>query len=67
VALQYKHAEYNSTSSVLRKNIDRKRGKRQAVGQKADGMILGTSTGLEICVLEAAKKDNGPRSTKATW
>ncbi|KAF9982045.1 hypothetical protein BGZ65_003299 [Modicella reniformis] len=52
--LQYKHTEYNSTSSALRKNIDGKRGKRQAVGRKADGMILGTSTGLEICVLEAA-------------
>jgi hypothetical protein len=63
--LQYKHAEYNSSSSALRKNVDRKRGKRQAVGRKADGMILGTSTGLEICVLEAAKKDDGPRSTKA--
>ncbi|KAF9997587.1 hypothetical protein BGZ80_011451 [Entomortierella chlamydospora] len=64
-ALQYKHAEYNSTSSALRRNIDRKRGERQAVGRKADGMIFGTSTGLEICVLETAKKDDGPRSTKA--
>ncbi|KAF9546082.1 hypothetical protein EC957_010218 [Mortierella hygrophila] len=64
-ALQYKHAGYNSTSSTLRKNIDWERGQRQAVGRKADGMILGTSTGLEICVLEAEKKDNGPRSTKA--
>lgn len=63
-APQYKPAEYNSSSSALRKNIDRKIGKRQAVGRKADGMILGTSTGLEICVLEAAKKDDGPRSTK---
>ncbi|KAF9168430.1 hypothetical protein BGX21_011571 [Mortierella sp. AD011] len=64
-ALQYKHAEYNSTSSALRRNINRKRGERQAVGRKANGMILGTSTGLEICVLETAKKDDGPRSTKA--
>ncbi|KAG0321082.1 hypothetical protein BGZ99_004139 [Dissophora globulifera] len=28
-------------------------------------MILDASTGLEICVLESAKKDGGPRSTKA--
>ncbi|KAF9125837.1 hypothetical protein BGX30_000263, partial [Mortierella sp. GBA39] len=56
--------EFNSTLSALWKNIGRKRGKRQAVGQKADGMTLGTSAGLEICVLESAKKDDGPRSTK---
>ncbi|KAF9347334.1 hypothetical protein BGX34_003228, partial [Mortierella sp. NVP85] len=59
--LQYKHAEYNSSFSALRDNVDRKRGKRQAV-EPLDGMILGTSTGLEISVLETAKKDDGPRS-----
>ncbi|KAF9974083.1 hypothetical protein BGZ73_002645 [Actinomortierella ambigua] len=63
--LQYKHGEYTSASSTLRKQIEHERGRRQAVGRKADGMILGASTGLEICVLETAKKDDGPRSTKA--
>ncbi|KAG0297887.1 hypothetical protein BGZ98_000383 [Dissophora globulifera] len=62
--LQYKHGECNSTSSSLRKALGREHNQRQAVGRKADGMILGASTGLEICVLEAAKKDDGPRSTK---
>ncbi|KAF9922481.1 hypothetical protein FBU30_007370 [Linnemannia zychae] len=42
-----------------------KRTLRQDIGRKADGMILGTSTGLGICALEAAKKENRPRSTKA--
>ncbi|KAI8350542.1 hypothetical protein B0O80DRAFT_500732 [Mortierella sp. GBAus27b] len=31
---------------------------------KTDGVVLDTSTGLEICVLEAANKDDNPRSTK---
>ncbi|GJJ73044.1 hypothetical protein EMPS_05402 [Entomortierella parvispora] len=63
--LHYKHGEYCSASSSLRKAIDREYSQRQAVGRKADGMVLGASTGLEICVLEAAKKDAGPRSIKA--
>lgn len=46
-------------------HIDRKRGERQGFGRKEDGMVLGASTGLEICVMEPAKEDDSLRSGKA--
>ncbi|KAG9062733.1 hypothetical protein KI688_005039 [Linnemannia hyalina] len=38
---------------------------KQVTGLKADGLVYGTAKGLEYCVLEMAKKDQGQFTTKA--
>ncbi|KAF9960795.1 hypothetical protein BGZ65_011708 [Modicella reniformis] len=65
--LIFRPAEVHSQASSLRKNKDRKAEgtTKQAVGRKVDGLIVSTSTLLELCVLEAARKDAGPNGTKA--
>lgn len=57
----------HSQAYELRKNKDRRaeRTTKQAVGRKVDGRVVFTSTLLELCVLEAARKDPGPNGTKA--
>ncbi|KAF9968766.1 hypothetical protein BGZ70_008397 [Mortierella alpina] len=64
--LLFRPAEVHSQASSFRKNKDRRveGSSRQAVGRKADGLILSATTLLELCVFEAACKDAGPNATK---
>ncbi|KAG0265736.1 hypothetical protein DFQ27_000387 [Actinomortierella ambigua] len=63
----YRPGEVHSQSSALRKNGHRKAEgtETQAVGQTVDGLIVSSSTILELCVIEAANKDVGQNGTKA--
>ncbi|KAG0221574.1 hypothetical protein B0O80DRAFT_304954 [Mortierella sp. GBAus27b] len=65
--LTYRPAEVHSQASSLRKNKDRRTEgtTKQAVGRKVDGLIVSTRTLLELCVIEAARKDVSPNVTKA--
>ncbi|KAG0250408.1 hypothetical protein BGZ95_007210, partial [Linnemannia exigua] len=65
--LNFRPAEVHSHASSLRKNKDRRAEgtTKQAVGRKVDGLVVSTSTLLELCVVEAARKDSGPNGTKA--
>ncbi|KAG9071528.1 hypothetical protein KI688_005740 [Linnemannia hyalina] len=65
--LHYRPAEVHSQASSLRKNRNRKAEGtvKQAVGRKADGLIVSSSTMLELCMIEAANKDVGLNGTKA--
>ncbi|KAF9430019.1 hypothetical protein BGZ94_008616, partial [Podila epigama] len=65
--LNYHPAEVHSQASLLRKNKNRKIESmaKQAVGRKVDGLVLSSSTMLELCVIEAANKDVGPSGSKA--
>ncbi|KAG0294124.1 hypothetical protein BGZ96_001746 [Linnemannia gamsii] len=63
--LVYQPGEICSAAPGLRKNKCRSLGARQLMGRKVDGLIRCVTVGLEICVMEAAKSDNGPNGTKA--
>ncbi|KAF9568601.1 hypothetical protein EC968_002903 [Mortierella alpina] len=65
--LLFRPAEVHSQASSFRKNKDRavEDASRQAVGRKVDGLILSASTLLELCTFEAARRDAGPKGTKA--
>ncbi|KAG0220940.1 hypothetical protein BGW42_008531, partial [Actinomortierella wolfii] len=63
--LSYQPGETISHASTLRKNKGRSFDQRQLVGRRTDGLIIASDTRLEVCVLEAAKKDVGSTSTKA--
>ncbi|KAI8362431.1 hypothetical protein B0O80DRAFT_524748 [Mortierella sp. GBAus27b] len=52
-------------ASDSRRNKERRLDDRQLPGREADGLIVASETGLEICVIVAGNKDDGPRSTKA--
>ncbi|KAF9165745.1 Cysteine protease atg4 [Actinomortierella ambigua] len=67
VSLLYRLAEVHSQASTLRKNGHCKAEgiETQAVGQKVDGLIVSSSTMLELCVIKAANKDVGQNGTKA--
>ncbi|KAK3809437.1 MAG: hypothetical protein J3Q66DRAFT_317696 [Benniella sp.] len=62
--LDHQPGEVSSQSSSLRKNRGRTLDEKQLSGRKTDGLISAAVTRLEICTLEAAKKDNGASSTK---
>ncbi|KAF9581739.1 hypothetical protein BGW38_001134 [Lunasporangiospora selenospora] len=57
--------ETSSQASALRKNKRRSFDDRQLQGRKADGLIIASDTRLELCIIEAARKDAGATSTKA--
>ncbi|KAF9586046.1 hypothetical protein BGW38_010177 [Lunasporangiospora selenospora] len=60
--LSFRPAEAHSQASALRKNRDRRLegSAKQAVGREVDGLVVANKTLLELCVLEAARKDRGP-------
>ncbi|KAG0207674.1 hypothetical protein BGX31_002533 [Mortierella sp. GBA43] len=63
--LIYQPGEICVTASSLRKNKGRSLEARQQVGRRVDGLIRCSTADLEICVIEAAKSDNGLNGTKA--
>ncbi|KAK3821702.1 MAG: hypothetical protein J3Q66DRAFT_386483 [Benniella sp.] len=63
--VNYQPGEYHSQASMYRRNLGRPRGVRQFVGHKVDGVAMAASRKVELLVLEAAKKDEGPNVTKA--
>ncbi|KAG0223270.1 hypothetical protein BGW41_005623 [Actinomortierella wolfii] len=63
--LKYHSGEVQSSASGHRRNNARTRDGRQAVGHKADGIVVTKVKRFEICAIETAKKDNGPNGTKA--
>ena len=63
--VNYQPGEYHSQASMYRRNLGRSRGVRQFVGHKVDGVAVAASRKVELLVLEAAKKDEGPNVTKA--
>ncbi|KAF9918392.1 hypothetical protein FBU30_000226 [Linnemannia zychae] len=63
--LVYQPGEICSAASSLRKNKGRVLGARQLMGRKVDGLVRCVTAGLEICVIEAARSNNGPTETKA--
>ncbi|KAF9580364.1 hypothetical protein BGW38_003022 [Lunasporangiospora selenospora] len=63
--LIHQPGEITSQSSGLRKNEGRTLSEKQLPGRKTDGLIISADMRLEICTIEAAKKNNGASSTKA--
>ncbi|KAF9358889.1 hypothetical protein BGX34_008666 [Mortierella sp. NVP85] len=63
--LDHQPGETSSQASGLRRNKGRNFDDRQLLGRKTDGLIVASDTRLEICIIEAAKKDAGATSTKA--
>ncbi|KAK3806841.1 MAG: hypothetical protein J3Q66DRAFT_392888 [Benniella sp.] len=63
--LEYKSGEVPSDASARRRNKQRAREDRQYGGHKADGLVVVSSRSLEICHVEAAKKDGGANTTKS--
>ncbi|KAK3827888.1 MAG: hypothetical protein J3Q66DRAFT_382763 [Benniella sp.] len=63
--LDHEPGEINSKTSGLRKNKDRTRPGRQVQGRKADGLVSTKGASHELCIVEAARKDQGPNGTKA--
>ncbi|KAG0239285.1 hypothetical protein B0O80DRAFT_492307 [Mortierella sp. GBAus27b] len=63
--VEYQPGEYHSQASMHRRNLGRPRGVPQFVGHKVDGVAVAASRKIELLVLEAAKKDEGPNVTKA--
>ncbi|KAF9575920.1 hypothetical protein EC968_000881 [Mortierella alpina] len=63
--LDHQPGEVSSQASGLRKNKGRTFDERLLTGRKADGLISSAVTRLELCTIEAARKDNGASSTKA--
>ncbi|KAG0306709.1 hypothetical protein BGZ99_001704, partial [Dissophora globulifera] len=59
IELDHQPGETLSQASALRKNKGRNFDDRQLLGRKADGLIVASDTRLEICIIEAAKKDAG--------
>ncbi|KAF9970975.1 hypothetical protein BGZ65_010732, partial [Modicella reniformis] len=63
--LKHQPGEVLCDASAQRKNRTRRLGIKCALGMKVDGLVLSSYTLLEICLIEAAKKDAGSTSTKA--
>ncbi|KAF9366787.1 hypothetical protein BGX34_007561 [Mortierella sp. NVP85] len=63
--LEHQPGEVSSQASALRKSRIRTLDERQLPGRKTDGLVSSAVTRLEICTIEAAKKDNGASSTEA--
>jgi hypothetical protein len=63
--LEHQPGEVSSQASALRKSRVRTPDERQLPGRKTDGLVSSAVTRLELCTIEAAKKDNGASSTKA--
>ncbi|KAF9941779.1 hypothetical protein BGZ65_001515 [Modicella reniformis] len=63
--LEYKSGEVPSDASARRRNKQRACDDRQYGGHKADGLVVVSSRSLEICHIEAAKKDGGANATKS--
>jgi len=63
--LKHEPAEVSCEASARRKNRTRKLGAKAERGRKVDGLVFSSYTLLEICLVEAAKKDAGSTSTKA--
>ncbi|KAG0225046.1 hypothetical protein B0O80DRAFT_490784 [Mortierella sp. GBAus27b] len=61
--LEYKTGEVTSDASSNRHNKRRTWDSRQYTGHKVDGMVVVSARSLEICHVEAAKKD-GANTTK---
>ncbi|KAF9907590.1 hypothetical protein EC991_010802 [Linnemannia zychae] len=62
--LEYKPGEVSSEASSRRRNKQRSQESRQYAGHKADGVVTASARALEICYMEAAKKDGGVNTTK---
>ncbi|KAG0196317.1 hypothetical protein BGX31_005467 [Mortierella sp. GBA43] len=65
LGLDYQPGKISSQASDSRRNKERSLDDRHLPGREADGLIVASETGLEICVIVAGNKDDGPRSTKA--
>ncbi|KAI8596635.1 hypothetical protein EDD21DRAFT_438756 [Dissophora ornata] len=52
-------------ASSWRKNKGRSLESKHMMGRKADGVVVASASRLELCVIEAAKSDNGSTGTKA--
>ncbi|KAG0043201.1 hypothetical protein BGZ83_011719 [Gryganskiella cystojenkinii] len=63
--VEFQPGEYHSQASMHRRNLGRPRDVRQFVGHKVDGVAIAAIKKLELLVIEAAKKDEGPNVTKA--
>ncbi|KAG0232577.1 hypothetical protein BGW42_008091 [Actinomortierella wolfii] len=63
--LAYQPGEVASEASSRRRNKRRIRDGRQCTGHKVDGMVVASARSLEICYMEAAKKDGGINTTKS--
>ncbi|KAF9086229.1 hypothetical protein BGX27_003234 [Mortierella sp. AM989] len=63
--LTFDEGEVYSAASANRKNVDRTRDDRQAVGHKIDGILYCvTASNAEIGAIEGGKKDEGSYGTK---
>ncbi|KAF9585906.1 hypothetical protein BGW38_000096 [Lunasporangiospora selenospora] len=63
--VEFRPGEYASLASMHRRNLGRPTQARQFSGHKVDGVAIAASHKLELLVIEAAKKDEGPNTTKA--
>jgi hypothetical protein len=63
--LKHQPGEVLCDASAQRMNRTRRLGIKSALERKVDGLVLSSYTLLEICLIEAAKKDAGSTSTKA--
>ncbi|KAG0236841.1 hypothetical protein BGW41_000312 [Actinomortierella wolfii] len=63
--LEYQPGEFSLKASALRKNKARTLESKQGQGRKVDGVVAAYETRQELCVIEAARADNGPNGTKA--
>ncbi|KAF9584161.1 hypothetical protein BGW38_007376 [Lunasporangiospora selenospora] len=63
--LEYKPGEVTSEASSRRRNKQRTQDSRQYTGHKVDGMVVMSARALEICHMEASKKDGGANTTKS--
>ncbi|KAG0229499.1 hypothetical protein BGW41_003009 [Actinomortierella wolfii] len=63
--LEYQPGEASLKASAWRKNKGRGLESKQGQGRKVDGIVSSYETRLELCVIEAARVDNGPTGTKA--
>ncbi|KAI7821515.1 hypothetical protein BC939DRAFT_478236 [Gamsiella multidivaricata] len=63
-SLEYRPGEVSSDASANRRNKRRTRDGRQYAGHKVDGLVVVSARSLEICHMEAAKKDGGANTTK---
>ncbi|KAF9995305.1 hypothetical protein BGZ65_009039, partial [Modicella reniformis] len=58
--LEYRSGEVSSDASAKRRTRDG----RQYVGHKVDGLVVMSARSLEICHMDATKKDGGANTTK---
>ncbi|KAG0286561.1 hypothetical protein BGZ96_009355 [Linnemannia gamsii] len=63
--LDYQPGEICLQASSWRKNKGRSLESKHIMGRKVDGVVFASASRLELCVVEAAKIDNGSTGTKA--